>query len=39
MKEGRESVLWADVTPEMMSDEERDEEIYVRHPPSYRSKS
>ena len=23
----------------MMSDEERDEEIYVRHPPSYRSKS
>lgn len=39
VKEGREASLWADVLPDMMSDEERVEDFYVRHPPSYRSKA
>ena len=31
--------MWADISPDMMSDEEFDDEqrIYIRHPPSYRS--
>ena len=31
--------MWADITPEMMSDEELDStgKVYIRHPPSYRS--
>ena len=37
VKEGKEATLWADVIPEMMSDEEREEDYYTRHPPSYRS--
>ena len=37
VKEGKESSLWADVLPEMMSDEELVEDFYVRHPPLYRS--
>ena len=37
VKEGREVSLWADVTPDMMSEEEQDGEVYVRHAPSYRS--
>ena len=37
MKEGRERKLWADVTPDMMSEEEQkeDEETFICHPPSY----
>ena len=38
-KEGREVELWADVFPEMMSDEDKEGEEYVRHQPSYRSKA
>ena len=38
-KEGREAELWADVFPEMMSDEDKEGEVYVRHQPSYRSKA
>lgn len=39
MTKGNETKLWAEVTPEMMSDEEfePDEKLYVRHQPSYRS--
>lgn len=31
--------MWADISPDMMSDEEFDEneKTYIRHPPSYRS--
>ena len=39
VKEGKEATLWAEVTPEMMSDEEQEEDYYMRHPPSYRSKA
>ena len=40
VKEGRERELWADVLPEMMSDEElNDDGTFIRHPPSYRSKA
>lgn len=35
VKEGREASLWAEVTPDMMSKEEQDGEVYVRHAPSY----
>ena len=38
MKEGR-SELRADVAPEIMSEEEKDGEVYIRHPPAYRSNS
>ena len=38
-KAGREVELWADVYPEMMSDEEKEGEEYVRHQPMYRSKA
>ena len=38
-KKGTEASLWADVTPEMMSEEELDEGVYVRHQPSYRSEA
>ena len=37
VKEGKESELWADVTPNMMSEEEKDGDFYIRHQPSYRS--
>ena len=35
VKEGKEAKMWAEVTPEMMSEEEFVEEdnIYLRHPP------
>ena len=33
----REKKYWSDVTAEMMSDEEKDGDTYVRHPPAYRS--
>lgn len=36
-KSGKETNLWAEVTPEMMSDEELEGNVYVRHQPSYRS--
>ena len=35
--QGKEQFHWKDVTADMMSDEERVGDIYVRHPPSYRS--
>ena len=34
---GREASFWADVTADMMSDEEKVEDKYIRHPPDYRS--
>ena len=39
MKEGKEAKVWAEVTPEMMSEEEfvEEENVYLRHPPSHRS--
>lgn len=37
MTKGKEVSLWADLTPEMMSDEEVDGDVYVRHQPSYHS--
>ena len=39
VKEGKEAKMWAEVTPEMMTEEEFVEEknIYLCHPPSYRS--
>lgn len=36
-KDGKETDLWAEVTPEMMSDEELEGGVYVRHQPSHRS--
>ena len=39
VKEGKETSLWLDVKPEMMSEEEKDGEVYIRHAPSYRSDS
>lgn len=38
MRKGKEASYWCDVTAEMMSDEEKVGDSYVRHPPSYRSK-
>ena len=38
-KRGKEADLWAQVQPDMMSDEELVGDVYVRHPPSYRSAS
>ena len=39
-KQGREKELWADVLPEMMSDEElNDDGTFIRYPPSYCSKA
>ena len=37
MKAGREAEKWRDVTAEMMSDEEKRGDVYVRHRPDYRS--
>ena len=39
MKDGKEAELWSEVSPEMMSDEEREGEGYVCHQPHYRSRS
>ena len=39
VKEGKEAALWADITPEMMSEEDKQEDVYIRHAPSYRSDS
>ncbi len=39
VKEGRETELWSQVPPEMMSEEEEENGIFVRRPPSYRSDS
>ena len=35
----KEAELWADDTPEMMSEEEMVREMYIRHPPAYQSQS
>ena len=32
----KEGELWADVTPDMMSEEEKDGDVYIRHQPSPR---
>ena len=32
-------MLWAEVTPDLMSEEEKEGDVYVRHPPSHRSDS
>ena len=37
IKAGKEVKAWANITAEMMSDEERDGDCFIRHPPSYRS--
>ena len=37
MRAGKEFSHWKDVTAEMMSDEEKVDDIYIRHRPSYRS--
>jgi len=34
---GKEADYWMDITPDMMSDEEKINDVYVRHPPSYHS--
>ncbi len=39
VKEGRETELWSQVRPEMMSEEEEENGVFVRRPPSYRSDS
>ncbi len=39
VKEGWETELWFQVPPEMMSEEEVENGIFVCHPPSYRSDS
>ena len=38
VRRGRESELWEEVTPDMMSEEEEEGNGNIRHPPSYRSK-
>ena len=37
LKGSKEEQYWKDFTPDMMSEEERVGDKYVRHPPSYRS--
>ena len=37
LRPGKESTAWAHITVEMMSDEEKDGDCFIRHPPSYRS--
>ena len=39
VKEGKEASLWLDVTPDTMSEEERNEleNVVIRHAPAYRS--
>ena len=37
IKTAKEAKYWKDVTVEMMSDEEKRNEVYVRHQPTYRS--
>ena len=37
VRPGKEASYWSQVTPDMMSDEERIGDKYIRHPPSYRS--
>ncbi len=36
-----EASKWTEITPEMISEEELDEEnkLYIRHPPTYRSRT
>ena len=35
----KEAELWVDVSPEMISVEEKVGEMYIRHPPAYQSQS
>lgn len=37
VKKGKEAKFWKDITIDMMSDEEKQDNVYVRHPPSYHS--
>ncbi len=37
VKGEKESKRWNELTPEMMSEEEKNEDKFVRHPPSFRS--
>ena len=37
VRAGREADKWKSVTPDMMSEEEKREDFYVRHQPEYRS--
>lgn len=39
VKAGKETSLWAEITPDLMSEEEKEGDVYIRHPPSYRSDS
>ena len=39
VKEGKEALLWAEVSPDLISEEEKEGDVYVRHPPSHRSDS
>ena len=39
VRSGKEMAVWSTITPEMMSDEEKDGDMYIRHPPSYRSQN
>ena len=33
----KEKKYWSDITADMMSDEEKEGDTYIRHPPGYRS--
>ena len=35
VKQRREAELWADVSLEMMSEEEKVRQMYIQHPPAY----
>ena len=37
VKKEKESMFWQSVTADMMSDEERRGDVYIRHQPEYRS--
>jgi len=37
VRKGKETKFWADITADMMSEEEQVGDVYVRHPPHYRS--
>ena len=37
VKAPKEAQYWSDITADMMLDEEKQGDVYIRHPPSYRS--
>ena len=37
MRGPKEAQYWSDITADMMSDEEKQSDVYIRHPPLYRS--